>query len=241
MTTSFESALRQLLSEVVHEVAATLVNELRGSAPQQLPRAASQDCDLLLTARDTAKRLAISERHLHGLTRSGQLPCVRVGKCVRYSLETIQKWVCETESAEQPSSTERIKSKRTLPLPESAPAAPRPKPQLAEGRKRRSPVREKTPAPERKSPNVLQPRSKGRPQQVQSEERISPFSILLSELGIDRSDLPPITNGDLRRIAEVDVPTIHGWLYLGKSLPEAALDRLKSHYLRLVKERKDRE
>ena len=40
------------------------------------------------------------------------------------------------------------------------------------------------------------------------------------------------------RIAEVDMPTMHGWLYLNRRLPEEALNRLKSHYLRLVKERK---
>lgn len=237
MTAGLEFALKQLLKEVVHEVAATLVNELRVAAPQQLPRAASHDGNLLLTARDTAKRLAISERHLHGLTRSGQLPYVRVGKCVRYSVETVQKWVRETESTEQSSPTERMKSKRS----ESVPAAPQLKPQLDEGRKQLSPVREKTPATERKSPLVSQPKSKSKPRQVQSEERISPFSILLSELGIDRSDLPPITNGELMRVAEVDIATMHGWLYLNRSLPEEALDRLKNHYLRLVKERQDGE
>ena len=55
----------------------------------------------LMTPRQTAQRLAISERHLFALTHSGLLPCVRVGKCVRYSVETIRNWVRSLESAGQ--------------------------------------------------------------------------------------------------------------------------------------------
>jgi hypothetical protein len=75
------------------------------------------------------------------------------------------------------------------------------------------------------------------PQEVKSEERISPLSVLLSELGIDRSSLSPITNGDLMRIAEVDISTMHGWQYLNRPLPEEAMNRLKNHFRRLVTER----
>lgn len=237
MRAGLESSLKQFLREVAHEVAIALMDELRVSSPQQLPTPASQDYSLLLTARDTAKRLAISERHLHGLTRSGQLPCVRVGKCVRYNLETVQKWVRETESTVQPSSTEQNKSKRALSQPKPGTEASRRKPGMMKHRKQPA-TRAKSAAPQSELPKVPQPKPMGRPQQIQNEGRISPFSVLLSELGIDRRDLPPITNGDLMRIAEVDIATMHGWLYLGRSLPEADLGRLKDHYRRLVKERK---
>lgn len=40
----------------------------------------------------------------------------------------------------------------------------------------------------------------------------------------------PVTNGELKRIAEVDIPAMHGWLYLGRELPEAALEKLRRHF-----------
>jgi excisionase family DNA binding protein len=239
MTTVLESALTQLLKEIVHAVAAALVNELRAASPQQPPQPASQDSNLLLTARETAKRLvAISERHLYGLTRSGQLPYVRVGKCVRYSVETIRKWVRENETAERSSVTDVIKSKRTPP-PKPAPAASRQKPEVVK-RQRRLATRAIV-TPKRELANDPQSKPSHRPQQVESEEQISPLLALLSELDIDRNDLPRITNGDLRRIAEVDTATMHSWLYLNRSLAEETISKLKEHFCRLVKDGKDAE
>lgn len=107
MADDLESALKQLLKNVVREVADDLVEELKASPRLQASQATPAAEAFRLTPRETAKRLAISERHLFQLTRSGQLPCVRVGKCVRYNVETIQKWVRETESTEQPTRTER--------------------------------------------------------------------------------------------------------------------------------------
>lgn len=39
---------------------------------------------LLLTARDAAKALAISDRTLWALTKQGEIECVRIGRSVRY-------------------------------------------------------------------------------------------------------------------------------------------------------------
>lgn len=86
-------------------------------------------------------------------------------------------------------------------------------------------------------PERRQSVSNGRQQEVKREERINPFSMVLGELGIDRSSLPPITNGDLMRIAEVDIATMHGWQYLNRPLPEEAMSRLKSPFRRFVTER----
>lgn len=57
---------------------------------------------LLLTPREAAQRLAISESSLYRLTSSGQVPCVRVGRLVRYSVETLRKWIEDRESAQPP-------------------------------------------------------------------------------------------------------------------------------------------
>ncbi len=49
---------------------------------------------LLLTARDAARLLAISERSLWALTAPrGPLPAVRFGRSIRYSLAALQEFV----------------------------------------------------------------------------------------------------------------------------------------------------
>jgi hypothetical protein len=58
----------------------------------------------------------------------------------------------------------------------------------------------------------------------------------LSEIGVDHDDLPVITNGNLMRIAEVDIPTLHGWKYLHRPLPEAAEEKLRAHFRQYRKE-----
>jgi hypothetical protein len=56
----------------------------------------------------------------------------------------------------------------------------------------------------------------------------------MREVGIDRSTLPPVTNGELMRIAEVDMMTMHGWQHLHWPLPEEAANKLKEHFRRAV-------
>ena len=48
---------------------------------------------LLLTPQQAAKALAISPRKLWGMTASREIPHVRVGRCVRYPLEDLQRWI----------------------------------------------------------------------------------------------------------------------------------------------------
>jgi hypothetical protein len=42
--------------------------------------------------------------------------------------------------------------------------------------------------------------------------------------------LPALTHGDLKRIAQVDTATMHGWIYMGRELPEAAMQRLRAFF-----------
>ncbi len=54
---------------------------------------------LLLTPRDAARTLAVSERTLWGLTHPrGPIPAVRIGRAVRYSVDALRAWV----AAQQP-------------------------------------------------------------------------------------------------------------------------------------------
>jgi excisionase family DNA binding protein len=48
---------------------------------------------LLLTPSEAAKALSICERTLYALTKSGELPVIRIGRAVRYSPDDIKAWI----------------------------------------------------------------------------------------------------------------------------------------------------
>ena len=48
---------------------------------------------LLVTAREAADLLAISTRTLWTLTNVGDIPVVRIGRCVRYDVADLQAWI----------------------------------------------------------------------------------------------------------------------------------------------------
>lgn len=54
---------------------------------------ADDNSKLLLTARETAEKLSISERKLWNLTNENEIPAIRIGRSVRYSIEDIQLWI----------------------------------------------------------------------------------------------------------------------------------------------------
>lgn len=57
-----------------------------GSAPQKAPA-------LLVRASEAAQMLALSPRKLWELTNRGEVPCVRIGRSVRYSVEDLRRLV----------------------------------------------------------------------------------------------------------------------------------------------------
>lgn len=48
---------------------------------------------LLLTLAEAAEALAISPRKLWGMTASGEISCVRLGRCVRYPVDDLRQWI----------------------------------------------------------------------------------------------------------------------------------------------------
>jgi len=48
---------------------------------------------LLLTPREAAAALGICERTLYTLTKRGEIPVVRAGRLVRYSVEDLKTWI----------------------------------------------------------------------------------------------------------------------------------------------------
>jgi len=195
----------------------------RGDYGQQVPEA------FLLKAREAAQRLAISERYLYQLTSSGEVPCVRVGKLVRYSVETLRKWIKDRESAEHPPLPRKAQPKRPAVQPHQATVT-----RAASKRRlprRKKPVSAPEPSAVQSSPKTVCDRSRSN---VEPAQRSSRFSQFLDSVGITPSKLPPLTNGELMQVAGVDLVQWHGWQYLGKALPDEALERLTHHFKRLA-------
>ena len=48
---------------------------------------------LLVKAPEAAKMLAVSPRVLWTLTNTGEMPCVRIGRSVRYDLADLREWI----------------------------------------------------------------------------------------------------------------------------------------------------
>lgn len=64
-----------------------LGNPLRGSLSNEVEHPLLVDCG------HAAKLLGIGTRTLFRLTKSGEIPAVRIGTCVRYSPQTLATWV----------------------------------------------------------------------------------------------------------------------------------------------------
>ena len=48
---------------------------------------------LLVDADEAARILSIGKRKLWELTNCGSIPCVRIGRAVRYSVEALRDWI----------------------------------------------------------------------------------------------------------------------------------------------------
>ena len=48
---------------------------------------------LLLRPQEAAEVLGISSRKLWSMTQSGEVPCIRLGRCVRYSVDDLHRWI----------------------------------------------------------------------------------------------------------------------------------------------------
>ena len=57
---------------------------------------------LLLRPSEAAESLGISERTLWSLTDDGTIPCVRLGRSVRYDVEVLRAWVAKQPRGVQP-------------------------------------------------------------------------------------------------------------------------------------------
>ena len=226
MNHDFEAMLASIAKEAASEAIRQVRIEEQGR--QQDPAGER----LLLRSNEAAEQLAISPATLQRLTKSGELPCVRIGSSVRYSSETLLDWIRQKElssDGDQPVHPPKRMS-RSVDLNTA----------FSQTENSRKPVRDQADPKRSRSPEKKRPAGRKKTptnRTNESEERriVSPLDDLLDELGVERNDLPPVTNGDLKRIAESDTVTIHGWLHSGRGLPEAETQRLKRHFIQYRK------
>ena len=57
--------------------------------------------DRLLTAEELAARWQVEKGHVYRLTRTGQVPTVRIGRYYRYRLEAIESFERQNEKGEK--------------------------------------------------------------------------------------------------------------------------------------------
>lgn len=60
---------------------------------EQNTRTKIQTPQLLLSAREAAKALSVCEKTLWSMTKRGELPVVRIGRSVRYSIDDLKNWI----------------------------------------------------------------------------------------------------------------------------------------------------
>ena len=48
---------------------------------------------LLVSPREAARLLSICEKTLWTLSKNGEIPAVRIGRAVRYSMDELQAWI----------------------------------------------------------------------------------------------------------------------------------------------------
>lgn len=53
----------------------------------------------LMSVRDAAKYLAISERTLWNLTNEKKIPAAKIGRCVRYDVKDIDRFINQAKGA----------------------------------------------------------------------------------------------------------------------------------------------
>jgi excisionase family DNA binding protein len=88
-------AFRQLGPSRTHDDQPSAL-DTTGSAP--LPTGAQGSQAPLLHAEDVAMILGVTKGWIYAEVRAGRIPCVRLGRYVRFRRESIEGWLCEIES-----------------------------------------------------------------------------------------------------------------------------------------------
>jgi len=187
----------------------------------------------LLKVREAAAALSISEKHLWGLTKSGIIPCVRLGQAIRYDVDMVQKAISQL-TAVTPPVRSSVTSKVAKVSEKEATSSTKRKTSSITRKQSAKILLEESPRRQERTQTSRQrstPRKSSRAEQPHIYK--SPFIQLAESLGVPEDKLPRLNHGELMRIGEVDKITFHGWAYLGKALPEEVLDRYRQFILGL--------
>mgnify|MGYP001367832384 CR=1 FL=1 len=225
MFTSLDEALRALLKDVLMEVAKE-ISRSTSKAPPEHPVDHQAESFRLLRPKQAADALGISQRSLWQLTNSENLPSVRIGRLVRYDPAELKLWLQQSgrgrattnDSDDKPSAirNRRVSAGRTGSRP---------------GDKRFA-AASKSPSERtgRTQPQMGRAAS-GKPLTNDGDRRPrTTAEYFATKLGVDPSVFPELTNGEVMRIAGIDMPTHHGWAYHGREMPEEAMQRLHDFY-----------
>lgn len=60
---------------------------------------------MLCKPSEAAEILGLGRSKIYDLLRSGELPCVRIGKCVRIPMEALRQWVADRTTGQVHSTT----------------------------------------------------------------------------------------------------------------------------------------
>jgi excisionase family DNA binding protein len=107
MNGQLEAAERELLKSVLREVIRDVMPPRQTLALPPNNSVMPAEDKMLLTVGETAKVRSISERTLFKLTATGQLPCVKLDRLVRYNLDTLHEWIEQNESTAKPKRAQR--------------------------------------------------------------------------------------------------------------------------------------
>ncbi len=226
MQDSLECTLRRLVKEAVREALLQAKDSFELASRQEQPthkvetnhEIDSESGERLIDSREASKMLAVSVATIERLNRSGAIPSIKIGNLRRYSVVALKQWIHDSQSTGE--------GRTTTGETKHAPTKD------AKLSKQSSKVNSKQ--------NRLEPAFEASKLALsnttdkEGRKQTNPFRQLLAEIGVRYVDVHPITNGEIRRIAEVDVATCHGWMYLGRPLPEEALNKLKKHFLKLA-------
>lgn len=230
MQNSLESTLRQLVKEAVREALLEARDSFEFASRQERPtpkvetnhEVASESGERLIDSREVSKMLAVSVATVERLTSSGAIPSIKIGNLRRFSISALTQWIHDAESKGKGRKT--TDQTKRVALPKDTKPVKQPSKQNAK-QGRLEPSFDKSKLALSSSTDS------------EGHKQTNPFRQLLAEIGVKYADVHPITNGQIRRIAEVDVETCHGWLYLNRPLPEEALSKLRRHFLQVAKQR----
>ncbi len=230
MQDTLEFTLRRLVKDAVKEALLEVRESFEFASRQERPTPKveknqavdSESNERLIDSREASKMLAVSVATIERLNRSGAIPSIKIGNLRRYSISALKQWIHDSESTGKGRMT-TDETKRVAPPKDTKPVEQPSKVSAKQSR----------PQPAFDASKLALSSTRD----DENHKHTNPFRKLLAEIGVKYADVHPITNGQIMRIAEVDVATCHGWLYLNQPLPEEALSKLRRHFLQVAKQR----